>query len=138
MKLEVALLAGAETKQFLADLTKQIDRLEALSGKGPQHDADHTEVVEAKETVATAPAKKAKAKAPPVEEEASFDVDVEAEDEEDDTKEITLEEVLKGFASYAKENGRDAAIKVLQKFKVKSAKDIKSSEYAKVLGVLHG
>lgn len=32
MKMEIAVLAGAESKQFLVDLTKQIDRLEALTG----------------------------------------------------------------------------------------------------------
>lgn len=31
MKLELAILAGAESKAFLANLTQQIDRLEALS-----------------------------------------------------------------------------------------------------------
>lgn len=34
MKLELAILAGAESKQFLVDFTKQIDRLEKLSGVG--------------------------------------------------------------------------------------------------------
>lgn len=43
MKLEIAMMAGAETKQFLANLTQQIDRLEALqakivSGNTPQAD----------------------------------------------------------------------------------------------------
>lgn len=33
MKLELAVMAGAESKQWLADLTKQLDRMEALLSK---------------------------------------------------------------------------------------------------------
>jgi hypothetical protein len=41
MKLELAILAGAESKKFLADFKKQIDRLEELAGKvGPSDDAE--------------------------------------------------------------------------------------------------
>ncbi len=50
MKLELALLAGAETKQFLVDLTKQIDRLEALSGKAATAPAKSTAVKSVKNT----------------------------------------------------------------------------------------
>lgn len=40
MKLEIALLAGDETKKFLHSLTKQIDRLEALSKISPEAEDD--------------------------------------------------------------------------------------------------
>lgn len=33
-KIELALLVGAESKQWLADLTEQLDRMEALQSKG--------------------------------------------------------------------------------------------------------
>ncbi len=96
MKMEIAVLAGAESKQFLVDLTKQIDRLEALTGtKGlsasvkktapvpgdenmPDVDEDFAPKAKVKSAAAAkfeddetedAPPVKTKAKAAPVEDE---------------------------------------------------------------------
>lgn len=75
MKLELSIMAGAESKQFLAGLTKQLDRMEALvKVAGVEEDAD-TEDTDDEEEVAAKPAKKKAA--------ASFDDDEEEESDED-------------------------------------------------------
>lgn len=89
-ELKIALLAGAESKQFLSTLTEQIDRLEGLIGKFPKTtgkavspaddgDGDDEESVEADdddEDFTAKPAKTVKKKA------AAADFDDEDEDEE--------------------------------------------------------
>jgi len=139
MKLEIALLTGPETKQFLSDLTKQIDRLEALKNvdSDPTNDQKHAEAFE--EEVPQKAAKKAK-KEKVIEE--TFDLDDESEKEEpaeeleDKEEEISLNDILEGFKEYAKAKGRDKAVAILTKLKVKSVKDIPPEKFKKVLEAL--
>jgi hypothetical protein len=104
-----------------------------------------------------------KAKAAPVveEDEAETDEELETADEsedeieEDDAEEIEDEEeteeepapkkasskiklsdVIVAFQRYAKRHDRDAARKVLAKFKVKNVQDLDAADYAKVMKTL--
>jgi hypothetical protein len=132
-KLEISVLIGAESKQFLSDLTSIVDRLERLSPKkavattSAQIDAENLEA-EAPELKAAA-GRKSK-KAAPIEEQESFDFGEEEEAEPVVEKTpITFKEVVA-----ACRERRDVAIKVLQtKFKVKSVKDLKPSQYASLM-----
>jgi hypothetical protein len=82
-KLEIALLVGHESKEFLSKLTTQLDRLEALSEKLPAGEVEDEDVEDADEEEeddedfapkkATASKKSAK----------SFDDDDDAEEEDD-------------------------------------------------------
>lgn len=45
----------------------------------------------------------------------------------------SLDDVLSALRDYAKENGKDAANKILKKFGVKSAHDLDESDYPKML-----
>ena len=68
MKLELAILAGAETKQFLHDLTKIVERLEkAATGHSVKTEEDDTTYEETKTTT-----RKTKAKQETVEDDEEF------------------------------------------------------------------
>lgn len=99
MKLELALLAGAETKKFLADFTTQIDRLEALTtkavgtkakSKAAEEDEDEEDTEDEDDGFAGKSSKKAKGK-----KAAAFDdedEDEESEESEDDEEAEETEE----------------------------------------------
>jgi hypothetical protein len=136
MKLEVAMLVGPETKQFLADLTKQLDRMEALKGGAAPAD-----------TPAPAKTGKGKGKAAPAEEPADTGLGEEAADgaeasEADDLfgddaaaedAEPTLDEVRKIVKDFATKHGKEKALKLLGKFKVTAINDLKKADYSKVI-----
>lgn len=93
MKLELAMLVGPESKQFLASLTKQIDRLEALAAKLPNGETDEIEEGvnddEDDEEVAPKKAAKKKASAPDDDdgdEEDNGDVGPDEDDDSDDSE----------------------------------------------------
>lgn len=123
-KLEIAVLIGAESKEFLADLTKQIDRLEKLSGKKATTAAETEDVADkpAKTAAAKANGKKAAA----VEEE-EFDLGAD-EAAEDEAPAVTKKDLIA-----ACRDNREAAIKVLKKLKVSSVHELKPAQYSKVL-----
>ncbi len=132
MKVELALLVGAESKQWLADLALLADRLESLIERtsGKKEDAAPKAT---KSTPAPAATKSngKKAAAPVVDdEEENFDLDGEEaeETEEADEDPITVKDVI----AACKEN-REKAIKVLKKMKVKSVHELKPELYKKVL-----
>ena len=90
-QLNISLLAGDESKKFLAGLTKQIDRLEALTAKLPTAEAEEaTEDEDEEELVPKskkAPAKKAAAKFEDDDEDDDAEADAEEETDEDETEE---------------------------------------------------
>lgn len=166
MKLEIAVLAGAESKQFLVDLTKQIDRLEAALKGAPaakSAPAKNTAPVDADEEVETseddedfAPKKAAKGKKAA----AAFDDEEETEAEEaasdDDegfmeaapakkaapkAKKLTVDDIndackARAAATGGKE-GRAEVLALLKKhFKTTSVSEVKPEDYAKLIKVM--
>jgi hypothetical protein len=80
---------------------------------------------------AAAPKKAPKAeKAPEPEEDLGF------EEKTEKPKELTQSDIIDAFRDYAEKNSREKAKAVLEKFKVKSVKDLKSEDYPKVLAIL--
>lgn len=144
MKLEVALLAGAESKAFLAELTTQIDRLEKLAGKG----SVSTDIAPRKRKTAA-------------QEEESFDLDSEEtesadegeevdafgidevdEDEAPKVKLVSVEDVQKALHAYVKKHkdpqaGKQKAIALLKKVsKTGSVPKLTPDERGKLMKLL--
>lgn len=132
-KLELALLVGAESKQFLADLTTQIDRLEALQSKPQDTNAAAAEVT----TKTTKSNKKAKDTPAAPEQEAATeatddlggDDDLFGEDTAAAPAKTTIEDVRKVVKDFAAKHGKAKALKVLEKFGVTSIPDIKPKDF---------
>lgn len=135
MKLEVAMLVGPETKQFLADLTKVVERMEAVQNAGKLPET-------------AAPAKTGKGKTKPAPEAADEDAGLgggPADDNQGDAADDmfgdeaeadegpTLDDVRKVVKDFATKHGKEKALKLLGKFKVTSIPDIKKGDYAKVI-----
>jgi hypothetical protein len=96
-KLEIAMLVGAESKAFLANLTEQIDRLEKLSGKklkvtkaGAVDDEDEDEDEDADEE--EKPKKKKGGKLAASDDEDSDDEDSDDDDDSDEDDESDSDE----------------------------------------------
>lgn len=142
MQLELKILAGAESKAFLADFAKQVDRLEKLTGgKGlkptdkneiSDEDEDDAKDEETDEDDDFAP-KKASKKG------SSFDEDdadaEEAPPAKTKKKKLTVNDVndacKKRAASVGGKAGRDEVLKILKKkFKVESVADLEPEQYA--------
>lgn len=70
---------------------------------------------------------------PETEEETETEEEPETEEEEEGP---TADDIVEAFQKYAKKNSRDAAAKVLKSFKVKSVRELKKADYAKVLKAL--
>lgn len=75
-------------------------------------------------------------KAAPVEEEETEETEEEETEEEEASEEPTRADVIAALQAYAEANSRPKAMKILSKFKVKSVKDLKKSDYAKVIEAL--
>lgn len=100
-KLEIALLAGAESKNFLLDLTTQIDRLEKITKSltdavkkdsaslPPEEDVDTDDDSDFEEP-------KAKSKPPKKKESNSFDDEDEEDEDEIDEAQIEETEIEEG------------------------------------------
>ena len=69
------------------------------------------------------------------EEQAETESEV-TETAEDEQPPLTLSTVVKAFKDYAKIDGRDAALAVLKKFKVKSVQDLTVKQYPEVMKAL--
>lgn len=154
MKLELAILAGAESKAFLATLTKQIDRLEALTaGVGAtstktkksaapvDEDEEYTDA-DTDEEEAIAPRKKAAKKAA-----ATFeDEDEETEEDMDEAPvkkksakapKLSLDDVNDACKAYAGEHSVKETRAILKKkFKVDSVNELESTQFAAVIAAL--
>lgn len=137
MKLEVALLVGPETKGFLFDLKTQLDRIEKLAGGKPKpvEDDEETDDTESDDEpkAAKATTKKAKVLA---EAEEQFDLGDDEEEEDKKKNTLSLKDIIAGFKAYAADNGRDEALKILKKYKVKNVNELKKDSYHKVMNDL--
>lgn len=158
-KLELLLLAGAETKEFLADLTAQVDRLEELV-KGGALDKKNTATVapeEDDEEEAT-PVKKSAKKSKVVEkEEEDEEEDEEAEEEEDEesgdeeeedeapkkgkTKKVTVDDVndackARAAATGGKEGRKEVLAILKKKFKTETVSDLDPAQYAACIAAM--
>ena len=148
MKLEVAMMVGAESKAFLASMTNILERMEKVAGLAQASAAP----VETK-------AKKAKLNLPLIEvpeetesfeeslgedegEELGFDSAEETEDEAPVAKapkasKLTDKDVHTAALAHAKKHGRPATLKLLKaKFGVASIAEIKAADYAKAIAAL--
>lgn len=123
-KLDLSLLVGAETKQFLADLTTVVERLEALGAAAAKTVGMDVEKSDEKPKRATGKASK------PVDEDQEI-FDLGADESEDEEPAITKKDLIA-----ACRDNREAAIKTLKKMKVASVHDLKPAQYAKVMAEL--
>lgn len=150
MKLEIAMLAGADSKQFLASLTTQIDRLErAATTLGARTGAaesanDSTASVT---PVAAFPARTTKSKpavkttkAPVVDEadgdNESFDLD--ASETHDDGEDEVAPTITKKDLIAACKSNREAAIKQLKKLKINSVDELEPKLYTAFVNAITG
>ena len=92
--------------------------------------------VEEKEEKPVKKEKKKAAPAPVVEEPEEEPIDEDAFGEEEEEQGPTVEDVTKAFKAYAGKFSREAALKVLKSFKVKSVSELKPEIYPKVLKTL--
>jgi len=145
-RLELVIMAGAESKAFLAGLTAQLDRAEKLLGNAAA--ATSAAQPEAAPTETKAAKGKGKAKAAPAPEvddaleTAHADAEADAASEGDDDlfgddepadEGPTLEDVRKVVKDFATKHGKEKALKLLGKFKVTAINDIKKADYGKVI-----
>lgn len=163
MKLEVAMLVGAESKQFLVDLTKLVDRMEALTKGAPAkaakpaaavEDEDDAAAVEADEDEDFAPKKSKgkKAAAAAFDDEEEEAGEAEAEEEEEDfttpapkakakAKKLTVDDVNDACkARAARTGGKEGRAEVLallkKHFKTSSVSDVKAEDYEKLIKIM--
>jgi hypothetical protein len=160
MKLELGIMAGAESKVWLADLTKQIDRLERLTGgkglKAVAADAEEKSDDAPAETEGDdddfSPAVSKAVKSAAKTTAASFDDDdapAETETDDDDAdfkappakaakaakpKKLTVDDVNDACMARAKAGGKKGREEVLailkKKFKTQSVSDLSEDQYA--------
>lgn len=136
-KLEIAILAGQETKQFLANLIEQIDRLEDLVSSIGNVDKKSTKV------------KGSTAAFDEDDEDAITDSQAEAEDDESSfdekpaksaakkAKKLTVEDVTAACKKRAQATDFKSTKALLKKkFKVESVHDLKETQYAAVIEAL--
>lgn len=150
MKLEIGVIAGAESKQFLVDLTKQIDRLEKLSGgkslnekalasaqADDEDEADAPEAADAEDEDDGFQAKPAKKKTALDEEEED---EAPAPAPKKKAKKITLDDVNDACKARAKAGGKKGRAEVLailkKKFKTETISDISDDKYQAVIDAM--
>lgn len=100
MKLTLGIMVGAESKEWLADLTKQIDRLEKMQAENTVTTAGAVDTVEVEADEDFAPKKPAKKSA------AAKAFEEEAEEEETEESEETEEEEEEGFTAKVTKVGK--------------------------------
>ncbi len=145
-RLELVIMAGAESKEFLAGLTAQLDRAEKLLGNvAAATSAAQPEAAPAETKAAKGKGKAKAAPAPEVDdalETAHADAEADAASEGDDDlfgddepadEGPTLEDVRKVVKDFATKHGKEKALNLLGKFKVTAINDIKKSDYGKVI-----
>ena len=152
MKLEVAMLVGAESKAFLASMTNILERMEKLAGQDKTPSvvpAKAAKKVKAGEAVALVEAEET-TEDESIEtfggedegEELGFDSAEETEDEAPVAKpakasKLTDKDVHTAALAHAKKHGRPATLKLLKaKFGVASIAESKAADYAKVIAAL--
>lgn len=163
MKLEMAMMAGPESKAFLVGLTQQIDRLEMLVGKVGkvgEKSATTNKPSEDDDVEELAPSKKANAKASAFDDEEEYEdkeekvppkkvakpsFDDEEEEEEAPKKAQkakapkapTIDDVNDACKAYAQEHGVKATKAfLLKKFKTESVREIPAEKYGDAIKML--
>lgn len=143
-KLELALLVGAESKEWLARLEAAIEKLEGL--QADESATKPTAKVGAREEAEPRKRASKKGKPAPVEEDevsegeeqesapVEDEDDFMGEDEEDEKPlEPTIEDVRKIAKQFAAKHGKEKTQKLLQKFGGESIPEIKKSQYKKLI-----
>lgn len=123
MKLELSILAGAESKAFLADLSKIVERMENAVGYDNARKSQPTKEVEEEEEPAPKAAKSKKASSFDEDEEQTVSAresDLRLEEDEEDFKPKAAQK--KKVASSFDESEEDEAPKHKQDKKTKSKK----------------
>lgn len=142
-RLELVIMAGAESKAFLAGLTAQLDRAEKLLGNAAAATSQAAQPEAAPAETKKGKGKAKAAPAPEVEDEGLGETETEAAaetsdddlfgDEEPADEGPTLEDVRKVVKDFATKHGKEKALKLLGKFKVTAINDIKKADYGKVI-----
>ncbi len=160
MKMEIGIMAGAESKAFLVDFKKQLDRLEALTGRlsggkaaaaaATEEEEEEQEEEESEEDFG------AKTKAAAKKTAKSFDDDDAGEEESEEEEEsftkapaakakkakaYTLDDANDACKARAAvtggKKGRAEVLALLNKhFKTESVSELKPEQYAKVITVM--
>lgn len=142
-------------KYFMSKLDSAQREVEILKGAVASLDADNETAEETSEEEVAAPSKKAAAKTDAksskkaaakkeeAEEETEAEADAESveesdddmfgEDEAEEDDQPTVDDVRKIVKSFATKFGKDAALKLLKKFKATAIPELKKNEYAKVI-----
>lgn len=129
-------------KYFMSKLDSAQREVEILKGAVASLDADNETTEETSEEEVAAPSKKAAAKKEEAEEEEA-EADAESVEESDDDMfadedggeddQPTVDDVRKIVKSFATKFGKDAALKLLKKFKATAIPELKKGDYAKVI-----
>lgn len=149
MKLELSMLAGAESKQFLVDLTKQIDRLEKLANEyGVPTAATKPDETEERDADEDFEPKKSKVKTMP---EPDLPGDGDDDDGEPDfkaptvkkekVKKVTVDDCNDAAKTRAMikggKLGRTEVLSLMKKhFKTESVSELKPEQYEKFIQVM--
>lgn len=154
MKLEMAILAGPEAKEFLATFTTQIDRLEKLVGglktAALQDDAPEAADADDDDEELVTPKKKSAKKSF----EDDEDEEVETEDADDDedaeeppkkkskAKKLTSDDCNAAAKTLAKaiggKAGREKVLKIMKKqFSTESVSELEPAQYADFVAAMN-
>lgn len=138
MRLELGIMAGKESKEFLSELSTLLDRMEKvaakLSGKKQTASSEELNAEESEEDEDFAP-KKASKKAKP-----SFEEDEEEEaPKSSKQKKLTIDDVNDACMKRSGRTNRAEVLGILKtKFKVKSVTDLEPEQYAAVVKAMSG
>jgi hypothetical protein len=157
-KLELALLVGEESKAFLSELTKQLDRMEKLGDKTQpvvDEEADEAEETEeeAEADFTAKPAKKPRAKKAPKpdedDEEEVEEADEAEETEEDDepvpakkakAKKLTIDDcndAAKALAASLGKKGVERVKALMEKhFQTQTLSELEESDYESFIALM--
>jgi len=147
-KLELALLVGAESKEWLAKLESVVTRLESINIQRPTSEEpvepevnDEPEEAPVKQRASKkGVAKKETPKVVEANEQESTDIDMDdlfSEEAAEDEKplEPTIDDVRGVVKKFAAKHGKDKTLLLLKKFKVESLPELKKAQYSKFIEV---
>lgn len=155
-KLEISLLVGAESKEFLkkfADLVERMEAAVATKATAPEYTTVEVEETEDEDVEVKPSKKKPKAKPAVVEEaedeedaveETEAEEDDESEEEEEEApkakpkkKKLTIDDVNDACKARAKGGKRKEVLNILKKqFKVESVSELDEDQYADVIAAM--
>lgn len=157
MEMEMKVLVGADSKAFLVELAKQIDRLETLLGgvtkkaQGKHNDdakKDEDDEDEDEDEEFSGKKQKKKSSFEEDEDEEEADEDEDADEEEEDekpkkskAKKITVDDVndackAKAAATGGKKGRAEVLAILKKKFGTESVSELKPEQYAKAIAAM--